>query len=367
MAQPFVPAQPVDPAVYGTNPAANFMQGMNMIYQPKQMKSQMEIDALKKAQLQQQNQSQPQMDQAKLALLNAQAQQAQQPKQPSGEYYGLLQYYNSLPPGQEKDMTKQRLDMLTSRGNGTTVFGENGQPLVQIGGNSAQGGAVQPGKLSTGEMPYFKTDDRGKPIQEGVMRPLTPQELTENRGRYIFNDLYPKLNESLSYYSGKDSWTKFLKDVNTMDKNPEARKHVIDYFTAQKTLPAVIAKEQQTLGASNTLGQFNALKKTMDSSDISKGLKTYAGFKMPPDVMNEAGKNLTTLLNQATEGSYNIPGYVQTPFNSVNQTSKGTNSTTQETNSYSNNYSEYHPKDKIKFDDGSVMTAEEAKKKGLLK
>lgn len=352
----------IDPSIYNYGDFFNNVaQGYKLAQMPQQMRNQSQSDALNLAILKNKVQYEPQMSQADLqakllqnknaemtnkylpqdeaakqALLRAQTQKENQPANPSGEYFGLLQYYNSLPPGQEKDMTKQRLDMLTSRGNGTTVYGENGQPMVQIGGSTTN----PPQTLSDKGQPYYQTDEttgqpvldkEGKPIQEGIMRPATADELKEKRGRYIFNDLYPELNNSLSYYSGKDSWKKFKNDLDTMNTNPESRQHVIDYFSAQKILPAVIAKEQQTLGASNTLGQFRALQEKMNSSDIPKLLQQYSGFVMPPDVMKISGDNLNKRLNDVTEGSFNnISGFVKVPFEDKKNTKSTKSSASQE-------------------------------------
>jgi hypothetical protein len=396
MAQPFVPAQPVDPAVYSTNPAGNFMQGIDMIYQPMQMKNQMQMDALKKAQLQQQNKSQPQMDQAKLALLNAQTQKASQPAQPSGEFYQLSQYYNSLPPGSQKDMVKQRLDMLTSRGNGTTVYDPStGNPLVELGGGGAAGNI----KPKQGEGFFYKTDDQGntvldkttgKPIALGTLTPYTEQERNELAGRSLMSDLQPIVNNAQSVYTGKGSIQRFTSDVNYVEKHPNEdspqKRRLVDFKLSEKLLAPLTVKEQSTLGASQTLGAFRAIQPSLKSSDLPKFMKVYESFKVPGSVSKEAGDKFLKLLTESTsKANAEIPAFQKRYYNiedqksdqaralakSANQSSKVADSNNQQnaqpTNSYSTNYSDYHPKDMMILDDGTKITAEEAKKKGLLK
>lgn len=172
----------VNPNIYNFgDPIGGFMQGYQAAYVPKQMQQQQQqaaqqqqMNAMKQQMMQQQMQTQPQIDaerlrqmqlqnqyypqqqRADLDLTNAKIKQAGQPDKPTGEYWGLSQYYNSLPPGQEKDMVKQRLDKLTSPSAGTTVFGPDGKPLVQIGG--------KPGSINL--------DSNGNPIAT----PTTPEQ-----------------------------------------------------------------------------------------------------------------------------------------------------------------------------------------------
>ena len=205
----------------------------------------------------------------------------------------------------------------TSQSNGVTVFDPNNPnaPLVQIGGGSEAGISKQ-APLPTGWQYSYTTDESGKKVPDAILVPPDANRINELQGRSIFQEVYPIVNNIASYYSGKDSWTKFKSDLDNINTDPEAKNRIVDYYTAMKLLPALTVKEQATLKASGTLGMFKALEKKMNSSDIPKALEGYAGFTMPADVMKLAGDNMMNILTTSTENAAKvIPAYERRPLN----------------------------------------------------
>ncbi len=211
------------------------------------------------------------------------------------------------------------LEKDSTRAPGTTVYGENGNPLVQIGGGQA---GLPP--LPRGQSYYYKSDDQGNAvldqqgnkIPEGRMEPYTPAQMEEEEGRYIFSKIYPKVNDINSYYSGKGSWERFNSDLENVNDDKNARQRMVDYATAAKLMSPLTVKEQATLKASGTLGMFKALQSSMNSSDIPEALKQYSKFELPADIMKEAGDNMMGMITSATkEANDSTPAYKKYPFN----------------------------------------------------
>lgn len=320
-----IPTEQIDNSGYA-NLFRNIMNGYKMAAQPKaiqeDMKQKQLQNQLMEGQLSPENRDlEKRYKEAQISSLTA----SPQAKMTADEQ--LWADYQNAPEGTpEKGFYEALVKNKQAPKGGITVYDSEGNPSVQIGGN-----AISPTKLKTGEREYYKTneetgepilDKSGNKIPEGILTPTTPEQELEITGRNIFNEIYPKVNNIASYYSGKDSWSKFKSDLDNINTDSEAKARIVDYYTAQKLLPALTVKEQATLKASNTLGMFRGLMDKMNSSDIPKALESYAGFVMPSDIMQQSGDNMSKILTDVTSNAAkNVPAYQKRPFNSSKEES----------------------------------------------
>lgn len=222
------------------------------------------------------------------------------------------------------------VQQVTTPSNGTTVFDPTtGKPLVQMGG----GGAAGQINSKQGEGVFYKTDDEGnvvldkntgKPIPQGTLTPLTQQERDEQGGRSMFSDIYPLVNEAQTDYSGKGSIKLFTSDVNYVEKHPDEdspqKRRLVNFKVSENLLNPLAVKEQSTLGASGTLGMFNALQSTLGKSDIPKVFKLYESYKVPGIVNKEAGEKFLQIITDATtKANEQTPAFQKRYYNIEDQ------------------------------------------------
>ncbi len=239
----------------------------------------------------------------------------------SYQYQGQVIDETTLPSGRKT----YSVTRVAQPQEGTTVYDPStGNPIVTLGGSGGMLGLPKP---KAGEGYYYKTDENGKfaldnngnPIPEGVLKPYTEKEREELTGRVMFSQLYPKVNEIQSYYSGKGSYEKYLNDVKAVEQDPEnnseARERLIQLEESKKLLSPLTAKEIATLNASNTYGMYRALVSQLQSTDLPKFLNTYASFKVPSYVKKEAGERFLDDISQATKtANSRVPAYQKMPF-----------------------------------------------------
>lgn len=312
-----VPTEQPDYSGY-SNLFKNMLSGYKMAAEPERMQE--DLRAKQFANQIAAYQSSPEnieMDkQLKMAQLNRANAPAQGPA--PTELAKIMAERNATPEGSpERQAYDDFIKKKTSQSNGVTVFDPNNpnSPLVQIGGGS-EAGVSKTGSLPAGWQYSYATDEKGNKVPDAVLVPPDANRINELQGRSIFQEVYPAVNNIASYYSGKDSWTKFKSDLDNINTDPEAKNRIVDYYTAMKLLPALTVKEQATLKASGTLGMFKALEKKMNSSDIPKALESYAGFTMPADVMQLSGNNMMNILTKSTENAAKvIPAYERRPLN----------------------------------------------------
>lgn len=299
----------------------NMAKGYQMAAMPQQMRQQAQEQKLRQALMQQnyqrsqmENENYPEEQALKMQMLKAQLASVNQPKEPKGEYYGLLRAWENEPEGPNKDMMKARLDKMVSTAPGVSVNVDNRDDGY--------------GKLPVGQSYYYKQDEQGNyvrdeegnKIPEGVRVPLTEEEKKEAEGRYVFKETYPIVNKISSYYSGSEGNSRFLSDLNNVNTDPEAYKRMSDYALAMKLLNPLTAKEQQTLKASNTLGQFRILQKGLSSSNVLPVLSLYSKYRLPASIQEESGDRLVKMLTDVTEkANKNVQYFNKRPFELKNE------------------------------------------------
>lgn len=171
------------------------------------------------------------------------------------------------------------------------------------------GGSVQGAPGIKGSVPI--TSETGETI--GYNIPLTADEIKEERGRSFFNNIQPKIVSGLKPYSGKGSNIRFHEDASAYGKDPEATQRIDDFLVAQNALTTAGIKELSGLGGRQTVAGINAIKKSMDISDVMPLLeRTDKGFLLPQEAFGKSQDSFRNWLNTGQEASIrNLPMYRQ--------------------------------------------------------
>lgn len=297
------------------DPLGAFAQGYQAITLPEKLKQQQEAQNMKNALLKQQVQTQPQMDdeklkalqqqnqyypqqqQAKIALLKAQQQAANAPKEPSGEYYGLIKYYETLPPGPEKDMVKQRLDKLAALNQGTTVYGPDGKPIASVGGS------VKPGSIGV--------DANGNPIS----KPTTAVDTKLQQSVIGMNNVLPYFDT-------------IVKDLSQFQTGPEKAQLGYEKFANQwlggnYEGPSIEAEGLASVNsAAEGLMRAFGLNATNESLNKMAEIMSPHKGESPEQYKKRAGKQAVDFLNIQKRAQAAQQGIPLTQNNSQNNSEK---------------------------------------------
>lgn len=178
--------------------------------------------------------------------------------------------------------------------------------------------------LKTGETPII---DENTNEMIGKKSPLSAKEKEEFRGRGFFDYQYPVVSKGSAELSGKGSLGKFEHAVRTYKNNPASRELLINFYLAKKSVPALVAKEAQTLASGKQKSVIDTFTKSLETSDVPKKVESLIKqFRIGSDIQNEVDSRYHKMLTAATEaGHAAVPAflsYYNDPFKqSKNMTS----------------------------------------------
>lgn len=175
-------------------------------------------------------------------------------------------------------------------------------------------------KLPDGSKGYVNADENTKkdwqPVKNsddkiiGWNVPMDSKMTEQWKGTQKFNVVQPFLNDSLSYYSGSDSWERYVNDAAHYKTNKEARDRIDNFNAAEKLLTVGALTENARFYGHNTNVQLSALKKTLEASEVHQKLKSGATVALPPGYAREAGKIYKVYLDKFEDvEKKNIPSH----------------------------------------------------------
>jgi hypothetical protein len=150
----------------------------------------------------------------------------------------------------------------------------------------------------------------------GQERPYTEKERETEKGRALFNEVFPDINNAFKDFIGKDSVKNFFKYANEYGRNPEATRKIDDLLLGQELITAAVVNEAATLGAGKTNQTYKNLAKSFPGSDIPNLIERYGKeFKLPSEAFVKAGVRFQNKINQASERASNsIPALKKVYF-----------------------------------------------------
>lgn len=187
-----------------------------------------------------------------------------------------------------------------------TVSGQTpvGEP-IKIDLPEGKSGSIQGlGNMPKGWQPV--KDDKGNVIGANV--PLDKDQVKQWKAKEKFDVIQPFINKSLSYYSGRNSWENFLKDMNHYKYDPDAKQRIDDYLASRKLLSIGTTSENARIGGHATNIQLKELKKTLDSSEVHHKLNTASTAILPKGYAKASGELFKSYLDKVEDtAKNNIP------------------------------------------------------------
>ena len=162
------------------------------------------------------------------------------------------------------------------------------------------------GKLKTGWQPV--KDAKGNDI--GVNVPMSDKQIDQWKAKEKFDVIYPFINDSLSQYTGQNSWENFTNDARNYSKDIDAKERIDNYLAAKKLISIGSTTENARIGGHATNAQLAELKKTLDSSEVFNKIERGSGFVLPAKYAKDSGKIFKSYLDNVEKAAKtNIPAY----------------------------------------------------------
>jgi len=163
----------------------------------------------------------------------------------------------------------------------------------------------------------------------GVNVPMSDKQVEQWKAKEKFDIIYPFLNDSLSQYTGQNSWDNFTRDARNYNRDQEAKKRVDDFFAAKKLISIGSTTENARIGGHATNVQLDQLKKTLDSSEVYKKLESGSGFVLPSKYAKNSGDIFKVYLDKVEKAAKtNIPAYEFRALNPGNNSSSANQGST---------------------------------------
>lgn len=409
----------VDPSAYNYgNPVKNFMEGMQAGYMPRQMQDEAKTRALQQQILQAQAQYAPQQSAADLQgqelknkYLQAQTdyypQEMAAKNKPAGEFSQLMEKWQAMPPGPEKDMFGQRLNILTTRPGGSNdprssggvanavyvenlakQFGEN-DPRVVSARKALQAEYDQQKSLTNSRDAYAGSADKrastplGKAqlelddINAGFMpgtgrsQAIAPEKQKQMQGEYGLkilketSDLQARQKvlyatnidktiasfnpDDLVQYSGLAGGFEKMKQQGLAPLEEESQSYD-KYMNAKASADMLATQVRQFYGDSIQPSMIARLESLTNPESWAKN----------PKLAKQNLEQIQSILKKETQ-TYRDATTSPDPYKGADE--KGSNNTNSN-NSASKD--QYHDKDILELEGYGKMTAAEAREKGLI-
>lgn len=157
-------------------------------------------------------------------------------------------------------------------------------------------------------------DAQGNDI--GVNVPMSDKQIEQWKAKEKFDIIYPFLNDSLSQYTGQNSWENFTRDAQNYNKDAEAKQRIDNFFAAKKLISIGSTTENARIGGHATNVQLDELRKTLDSSEVFNKLESGGGYILPSKYAKNSGNIFKGYLDKVEKAAKtNIPAY---EFRSLN-------------------------------------------------
>lgn len=249
-------------------------------------------------------------------LANAIREQALKHPMMKGAFGNAMQIRENLDPNDpnyERDLKAINNYMDRLAGGASQVsLGQAGQGIKIDLPQGKSGFVPGLGKLKSGWVPV--QDDQGNVI--GVNVPMTDKQIDQWKAKEKFDVIFPFMNQSLSTYSGRNSWENYIKDARNYNSDPSAKERIDNYLAARSLMSIGSTTENARIGGHATNAQLKALKDTLDSSEIHKRLEQGAGFVLPSKYAQASGDIFKAYLDKVEEtAKTNVPAY---EFRSLN-------------------------------------------------
>jgi len=244
------------------------------------------------------------------ALKESQIKKNQQPQGLKGALAAAFQLRNNLnpdDPNYERD-TKAINNYIANLGqkNGAVPITEPGEGIKINLPEGKKGYIPGVGKLKSGWQSV--KDAQGNDI--GVNVPMSDKQVEQWKAKEKFDIIYPFLNESLSQYTGQNSWENFTRDAHNYNRDPEAKQRIDNFFAAKKLISIGSTTENARIGGHATNIQLDELKKTLDSSEVFKKIEGGSGFVLPAKYAKNSGNIFKAYLDKVEKAAKtNIPAY----------------------------------------------------------
>ena len=165
-------------------------------------------------------------------------------------------------------------------------------------------------------------DDQGNDI--GVNVPMSDKQVEQWKAKEKFDIIYPFLNDSLSQYTGQNSWENFTRDAHNYNKDPTAKERIDNFYAAKKLISIGSTTENARIGGHATNVQLDELKKTLDSSEVFRKIEAGSGFVLPSKYAKNSGDIFKGFLDKVEKtAKTNIPAYEFRALNPGDNSSKG--------------------------------------------
>lgn len=162
------------------------------------------------------------------------------------------------------------------------------------------------GKLKNGWQSV--KNEQGQDI--GVNVPMSDKQIDQWKAKEKFDVIYPFINDSLSQYTGRNSWENFTRDFKNYNKDESAKQRIDNFYAAKKLISIGSTTENARIGGHATNIQLEELKKTLDSSQVNKKLEKAGEFVLPTKYAKNSGNIFKSYLDKVEKSAKtNIPAY----------------------------------------------------------
>lgn len=177
------------------------------------------------------------------------------------------------------------------------------------------------GKIKSGWLPV--NDAQGNII--GVNVPMSEKQIDQWKAKEKFDIIYPFLNDSLSQYTGQNSWENYIRDVHNYNKDPDAKQRIDNFYAARKLISIGSTTENARIGGHATNVQLQELKNTLDSSEVFKRLESGGKLVLPSKYAKASGDIFKNYLDKVEKAAKtNIPAYEFRALNPSQNTAMAT-------------------------------------------
>lgn len=301
---------------------ANELQELAVMHKPKEYELSDREKSLANELKELEAKHKPKEYELKDALTEAQTKKANEPQGTKGALAAAFQVRDNLnpkDPNYERDLTavNNYIRALGIKGmnNGVGMPGES----IKINLPEGKEGYIEGlGKLKPGWQAV--KDAKGNLI--GVNVPMSDKQVQQWQAKEKFDIIYPFLNDSLSQYTGKDSWENYTRDAKNYGIDNAAKDRIDNFLAAKKLVAIGSTTENARIGGHATNVQLSQLRDTLDSSEVFKKIEQGRGFVLPPQYAKNSGeifKKYLDLVEKAAKN--NIPAYEFRALNPGNNNS----------------------------------------------